>query len=41
MMGIEDNVTVGLTEETHAILQSLKADGVFNEMQDGYRLRLP
>lgn len=36
-MAVEDNVTVGLTEETHAMLQKMKADGIFNEMQDGYR----
>jgi len=36
-MAIEDNVTVGLTEETHAMLQKMKADGIFNEMQDGFR----
>lgn len=33
----EDIITVGLTKETHDILQSLKDNGVFNEMQDGYR----
>jgi hypothetical protein len=36
-MAIEDNVTVSLTEDTHAILQKFKNDGIFNEMQDGYR----
>lgn len=33
-----DTVTVGLTEDTHKMLQRLKEDGVFNEMRDGYRL---
>lgn len=33
-----DTVTVGLTDETHRMLQQLKEDGVFNEMRDGYRL---
>jgi hypothetical protein len=32
----EDSITVGLTEETHSVLQRLKDDGVFNEMKDGY-----
>jgi len=34
----KDTITVGLTEETHRMLRQLKIDGVFNEMQDGYRL---
>ena len=34
----KDTVTVGLTDETHRMLQQLKKDGVFNEMRDGYRL---
>lgn len=33
-----DTVTVGLTDETHRMLQQLKEGGVFNEMRDGYRL---
>src|SRR5260370_32439227 len=36
-MATDDNSTVGLTEETHILLQKMKADGIFNEMQDGYR----
>lgn len=34
----EDTLTVGLTGETHRMLQQLKEDGVFNEMKDAYRL---
>lgn len=34
----KDTVTVGLTEDTHRMLQQLKEDGVFSEMRDGYRL---
>lgn len=37
-MAAEDTITVGLTEETHAMLQRLKEDNVFNEMVDAYRL---
>jgi hypothetical protein len=37
-VGSEDTVTVGLTEDTHRMLQRLKEDNVFNEMVDGYRL---
>lgn len=33
----EDNVAVGLTEATHTILLRMKKDGIFNELQDGYR----
>ncbi len=33
----EDITNVGLTEETHAMLQKMKKDGIFNEMLDGYR----
>lgn len=33
-----DRINVGLTEETHALLQKLQAEGVFDEMRDGYRL---
>lgn len=36
-MAIDDNITVGLTDETHVILQRMKEDGIFTEMQDGYR----
>ncbi len=36
-MSDEDNVTVGLTEETHVLLQRLRDDGVFKEMRDAYR----
>jgi hypothetical protein len=35
-----DNRTLGLTDKTHALLQSLKQDGVFNEMADGYRFAI-
>lgn len=35
---VKDTVTVGLTEQTHRMLQQLKKDGVFAEMRDGYLL---
>jgi len=36
-VALEDGVTVGLTESTHARLVRLKEDGVFAEMKDGYK----
>lgn len=33
-----DRITVGLTKETHELLQKLQAEGIFDEMRDGYRL---
>ena len=35
-----DTVTVGLTQEGHSKLQSLKEAGVFSEMLDGYRFAI-
>jgi hypothetical protein len=37
-MTSDNETTVGLTKETHAVLQQLKNEGVFKEMVDGYRL---
>ena len=37
-MAAEDTITVGLTEDTHLMLQKLKEDNVFDEMMDAYRL---
>lgn len=37
-MGSQDDVTVGLTEETHSALQRLKEDKIFTEMTHAYRL---
>jgi hypothetical protein len=37
-MASDDETTVGLTKETHAVLQQLKNEGIFKEMMDGYRL---
>lgn len=34
---MEKDITVGLTESTHAVLRRLKEEGVFNEMRDAYR----
>src|SRR5258708_39354098 len=36
-MDDEDFINIGLTKETHEILQLLKDNAVFNEMQDAYR----
>lgn len=36
-VALEDSVTVGLTDTTHAGLVQLKEDGVFAEMKDGYK----
>ena len=38
MTETEITKTVGLTEETHGMLQRLKENKVFDEMSDGYRL---
>lgn len=39
-MADEDLINIGLTKETHEVLQKLKDDGVFNEMQDAYRFSI-
>ena len=36
-MNTEDVTNIGLTEETHKMLQKMKKDGIFSEMLDGYR----
>lgn len=36
-MASDSDKTVGLTKETHAVLQQLKEDGIFKDMLDGYR----
>jgi hypothetical protein len=39
-MAGEDNVTVGLTEESRAILRRLQEEEIFADMLDGFRLSL-
>lgn len=33
----EDLINIGLTEKTHLMLQKFKAEGVFNDLTEGYR----
>lgn len=37
MASSKQDITIGLTKNTHKILQDLKEDGVFREMVHGYR----
>jgi len=37
-MNEEDKTQIGLSENAHTLLQSLKDDGFIQQLQDGYRL---